>query len=217
MIPHPEHCCEVMTDRVNVRCDRHDDPFDCPDALVDFIAKFQEYGLIIHDGGRSSITIEFCPWCGRRLPGSQRDRWFDELERRGVDPGEDEVPADFQDGRRLTSPRREQRTSRASRDQLPARGGVRRPVNGSVAGRGPGRSSRVPYPSLSTSAAPASNNRSRREPSSAIDSVYPPGVSEAGRRCGAPPDEYFGALTRGGECQPSRTTEQPAGASPART
>ncbi|WP_399449174.1 DUF6980 family protein [Streptomyces sp. WAC01280] len=48
-------------------------------------------------GGTSSITIDFCPWCGRRLPESQRDRWFDELERRGIDPWEDEVPAEFQD------------------------------------------------------------------------------------------------------------------------
>lgn len=40
---------------------------------------------------------------------------------------------------------------------------------------------------------------------------------DTGRRCGAPPGEYFGALTRGGECPPSRTTELPAGASPART
>ncbi|MGN9756752.1 DUF6980 family protein [Streptomyces sp. SD31] len=74
-----------------------------PDALVGFSARFQEYGLILHDGGTSSITIDFCPWCGRRLPASQRDRWFDELERRGIDPGEDEVPAEFQDGRWLAS------------------------------------------------------------------------------------------------------------------
>ncbi|MFE2528271.1 DUF6980 family protein [Streptomyces sp. NPDC059382] len=52
-------------------------------------------------GCTSSITVDFCPWCRRRLPASQRDRWFDELERRGIDPGEDEVPAEFQDDRWL--------------------------------------------------------------------------------------------------------------------
>ncbi|MFF8029847.1 DUF6980 family protein [Streptomyces sp. NPDC007896] len=87
------HCCEAMSSRVNVPCDQHDDPFACPDVLIKFSAKFQEYGLIIHDGGTSSITIEFCPSCGRLLPESQRDRWFDELERRRIDPGKDEVPA----------------------------------------------------------------------------------------------------------------------------
>ncbi|MFJ5636668.1 DUF6980 family protein [Streptomyces goshikiensis] len=35
---------------------------------------------------------------------SQRDRWFDELERRGIDPSEDEVPAEFQDDRWLVTP-----------------------------------------------------------------------------------------------------------------
>jgi hypothetical protein len=83
---------------VDWRCDTHTNPFACPDALVRFSAKFQEYGLIIHDGGTSSIGILFCPWCGHRLPESQRDRWFDELEARGIDPWEDDVPAEFQDG-----------------------------------------------------------------------------------------------------------------------
>lgn len=90
-----------MDNQLNVTCDQHDDPFDCPDVLVLYIAKFQEYGLIIHDGGRSLSTITFCPWCGARLPESQRDRWFDELERRGIDPWTDEVPAEFEDDRWL--------------------------------------------------------------------------------------------------------------------
>ncbi|WP_425247065.1 DUF6980 family protein, partial [Streptomyces sp. NEAU-NA10] len=90
-----------MNERVDWRCVVHSDVFDCPDALVRFVPKFREYGLIVHDGGTASIRIEFCPWCGARLPESQRDRWFDELEARGIDPWEDEVPAEFEDGRWL--------------------------------------------------------------------------------------------------------------------
>ncbi|WUD79063.1 hypothetical protein OG937_42950 [Streptomyces sp. NBC_00510] len=104
-----EHCCEAMTTHVNWHCDQHADAFDCPDALVGFTAKFQEYGLIIHDGGSAVITIEFCPWCGQRLPECQRDRWFEELEGRGIDPSMDDVPVEFQDGRWL----------RASRSDVP--------------------------------------------------------------------------------------------------
>jgi hypothetical protein len=63
--------------------------------------------LIAHDGGTSSITIDFCPWCGQRLPESQRDRWFDELERRRTDPWENEVPAEFHDDSWIASLRRE--------------------------------------------------------------------------------------------------------------
>ena len=99
-----QHCCQAMTNQVNWHCDQHDDPFDCPDALVHFSARFQEYGLIVHDGGASSIGIDFCPWCGQRLPESQRDRWFDELESRGIKPWEDELPDEFQDARWLSSP-----------------------------------------------------------------------------------------------------------------
>ncbi|MEW2295640.1 hypothetical protein ABZ719_23525 [Streptomyces sp. NPDC006743] len=95
------HCCEAMNSRANMCCDRHADLFACPDALIEFSARFQEYGLIVHDGGTSSITIDFCPWCGRRLPASQRDRWFDELEARGIDPWQDDVPPEFQDDRWL--------------------------------------------------------------------------------------------------------------------
>jgi hypothetical protein len=98
-----DHCCESMTRQVNWRCGQHDDPFTCPDALVLFIPKFQEYGLIFHDGGTAISGIAFCPWCGQPLPESQRDRYYDELERRGIDLDEDEIPAEFQDARWLAS------------------------------------------------------------------------------------------------------------------
>jgi hypothetical protein len=63
--------------RANVEnvCDLHPDRFECPDALVNYGRSEREsesgnhYGLIIHDGGSSSISIAFCPWCGTRLPG----------------------------------------------------------------------------------------------------------------------------------------------------
>lgn len=85
----------------------HDDPCTCPDALIVVSARFQEYGPIVHDGGTSSITIDFCPWCGRRLPESQRDRWFAKLERRGIDPWKNEVPAEFHDDSWIASLRQE--------------------------------------------------------------------------------------------------------------
>jgi hypothetical protein len=73
-------------------CDQHPDRFDCPDTLLDYSPKLREYGLIVHDGGSSIREISFCPWCGARLPASLRDRWFEELERLGVDPGGEEIP-----------------------------------------------------------------------------------------------------------------------------
>jgi len=58
--------------------------------------KFDEFGLIIHDGGQSYMLINFCPWCGRKLPESRRNQWFEELEQLGYDnPLEQQIPEKF--------------------------------------------------------------------------------------------------------------------------
>jgi len=92
-----------MTEQVEHVCEVHPDPNDCPDALVSYVAKFKEYGLIVHDGGSASVAIAFCPWCGSQLPESARDRWFDEVEALGLDPWEDALPPEYEDGRWLES------------------------------------------------------------------------------------------------------------------
>lgn len=66
------------------------------DDIIYYSLKFDEYGIIIHDGGSSYITIEFCPWCGKRLPNSKRDLWFDKLDELGIEnPMENEIPIEF--------------------------------------------------------------------------------------------------------------------------
>jgi hypothetical protein len=61
------HCCDTMRENVERTCDRHPDRFDCPDCLVAYSERTGAYGLIVHDGGRSSVAIRFCPWCGAEL------------------------------------------------------------------------------------------------------------------------------------------------------
>jgi hypothetical protein len=91
------HCCEAMALAVTTECEHHPDRFECPDALLQYSERFCEYGLIIHDGGTSSCAIDFCPWCGARLPESQRDRWFDEIARLGfADPNDPAIPVSYQ-------------------------------------------------------------------------------------------------------------------------
>jgi hypothetical protein len=86
-----------MTEAVNQLCPDHSDRFTCPDALVNYAARFDEYGLIVHDGGASCVGIQFCPWCGARLPDSKRDLWFDALARRGfVNPVPQDIPGEFE-------------------------------------------------------------------------------------------------------------------------
>ncbi|GAA3293073.1 hypothetical protein Dvina_43700 [Dactylosporangium vinaceum] len=72
------------------------DPWDDPDVVVVYMPRFDEYGLPIRDGGTSMVVIGYCPWCGARLPESRRDAWFDEMDRLGLDPWEDELPEEFQ-------------------------------------------------------------------------------------------------------------------------
>ncbi|MBB6048373.1 DUF6980 family protein [Armatimonas rosea] len=93
------HCCSLMTAQVTFTCAEHPNPFDCPDCLIHYSERFDEYGLILHDGGTARLTIDFCPWCGTRLPESQRDRWFEELAALGFDdPGDQAIPERYQTG-----------------------------------------------------------------------------------------------------------------------
>jgi len=56
-----------MVEAVNFTCTDHKGRFDCPDCLIHYAQKTREYGIIIHDGGASFLTIQFCPWCGQKL------------------------------------------------------------------------------------------------------------------------------------------------------
>lgn len=78
------HCCTEMAERLA----------DGTTGVV-YVPKFREYGIRVLDGGTSFIVIQFCPWCGVLLPGSLRDEWFDELERRGLSPYGVDIPEEF--------------------------------------------------------------------------------------------------------------------------
>lgn len=64
-----QHCCEMMRSNVENTCDIHPDRYDCPDCLVDYWESSNRYVLMIrNDGGGGGISIDFCPWCGTKLP-----------------------------------------------------------------------------------------------------------------------------------------------------
>jgi hypothetical protein len=48
---HEPRCCEDMRLAVTSTCEAHPDCVECPIALVDYTAVFDEHGLIIRDGG----------------------------------------------------------------------------------------------------------------------------------------------------------------------
>lgn len=61
------YCCELMKKQIESVCAEHGDPFECPDNLIHYSEKLNEYGLIVHDGGSSFVKIDFCPFCGTEL------------------------------------------------------------------------------------------------------------------------------------------------------
>ena len=93
-----KHCCERMIQQVEHMCNHGcTDSFACPDALIHYEPKFDEYGIIVHDGGASYVTIDFCPFCGARLPESRRELWFEKLQEMDIDPWDPQArPSEFE-------------------------------------------------------------------------------------------------------------------------
>jgi hypothetical protein len=85
----PHHCCEQLRAQVEYVCEEHPGAGACPEQLVGFDERFDEYGLWIHSGddGRaySWLMITYCPFSGDALPASRRDAWFERLESLGLD------------------------------------------------------------------------------------------------------------------------------------
>ena len=63
-------CCDMMRASLQMDCETHDDPFDCPDSLLAYNDAQDLFGLIVHDGERNVVVIRHCPWCGARLGAS---------------------------------------------------------------------------------------------------------------------------------------------------
>jgi hypothetical protein len=94
----------ARTDGLSVRglgfcCDQMRRAVSSAEIPVDYEPKFREFGVRVLDGGTSVIQLKYCPWSGHRLPDSLRDRWFDELERRGIDPYGNDIPSEYSDER----------------------------------------------------------------------------------------------------------------------
>ena len=80
-------CCEMMEYFLNN---------NESNKIIQYSDRFDEYGIVIHDGGNSSIIINYCPWCGKELSKSKRDEWFDTLEKLGfINPLEEDIPIEF--------------------------------------------------------------------------------------------------------------------------
>lgn len=85
-------CCEDMAYHTY-------QPTDSEEKTILYIPRFNEYGIPCRDdSGASVILITHCPWCGKALPKSLRDEWFDKLSVLGFENPlfDDSIPQAFQ-------------------------------------------------------------------------------------------------------------------------
>ena len=79
-------CCEEMRQHIS------------DTNLIDYSEIFDECGIPYPEDGVSIQLIQYCPWCGRKLPDSKRLDWFEELEQLGYENPllRDDIPAAYQ-------------------------------------------------------------------------------------------------------------------------
>ncbi len=88
--------CIHIGNQVTMTCPEHPEPTGCPDMLISYHGRFDEYSIAVRDGGTSAVAIRYCPWCGVELPESKRNRWFDELSALGyTDFHGDDIPSEY--------------------------------------------------------------------------------------------------------------------------
>lgn len=66
-------CCEEMYQHI------------IDTRLIHYSEAVDEYGIPYPEDNVSIQLIQYCPWCGQKLPDSRRDDWFEELEQLGYE------------------------------------------------------------------------------------------------------------------------------------
>ncbi|GAB3584161.1 DUF6980 family protein [Calidifontibacter terrae] len=85
----------VLCDQMYFSVTEVEYPFEYYDSI-------REFGITIFDGGSSHMMIEYCPYCGERLPESLEGEWVRALAQLGYDDpfdSEESIPAQYQSGK----------------------------------------------------------------------------------------------------------------------
>jgi hypothetical protein len=79
-----DHCCFIMTHLLEEG-----------KVAIGYAPRCREYYIHLATSGGVQI-MDFCPWCGCRLPLSLRDLYFDEIRKQGFeDPLDDNLPEKY--------------------------------------------------------------------------------------------------------------------------
>lgn len=89
------HCCSAMTEQANlISANPKSALLGSTDKRIYWSPLFDEYGLICQPSAEV-LVISHCPFCGTKLPSSQRAQWFEKLERTGWQTWGDQIPMGF--------------------------------------------------------------------------------------------------------------------------
>jgi len=87
-----EHCCPTMTQQINLTSALGVGPLEgSTDQRVYWSPVFDEYGLICQPS-MEILLIQFCPFCGTKLPPSRRNAWHEALRKTGWQSWGDPIP-----------------------------------------------------------------------------------------------------------------------------
>lgn len=73
----------------------------CETAAVLYNEVFDEYAIALLEDKVSAILLDYCPWCGKKLPESKRECWFNRLEEMGFEAPlfREDIPEEYKTGR----------------------------------------------------------------------------------------------------------------------
>lgn len=85
--------CVHMAFYSNLLCGKCKTVYQCPDVAILYHERFDEFS--IKRGKSDSYVIEYCPWCGKKLPKSKRAKWINAIEKMGLEPGSRRIPKKY--------------------------------------------------------------------------------------------------------------------------
>ncbi|MEQ9458534.1 MAG: hypothetical protein RIM33_14535 [Alphaproteobacteria bacterium] len=87
-IEEPPHLCETMAGAMSHVC-----------TMITYIPWTREYGIrklawhrYVDYQPIRMVKIDYCPWCGTKLPSSLKQAWYDQLSLMRIDPNHNFVP-----------------------------------------------------------------------------------------------------------------------------
>jgi hypothetical protein len=95
-------CCAELRRTIESR--RYPIGYNCKvrEYFIELLGYFEAFDEMILEKRAMNVIqlISFCPFCGKKLPDSLRDKWFEHLESQNsedFDPWSEDIPEEYKD------------------------------------------------------------------------------------------------------------------------